>query len=117
MLPTPGFIAPMTRLRRSTEAFGTLGRWRMRVLGRIDLTSGHIAEYHLDTPMSGPHGLVADRDGAIWFTANFFAGLYRQISTSPLAKSLEYKICRVRTRETHTRRRGPTLLDQDRGPS
>ena len=31
------------------------------VLGHIDPATGHTVEYHLDTPMSGPHGLVADR--------------------------------------------------------
>src|SRR5208337_1993066 len=46
------------------------------LLGHIDPTTGRIDEYLLNTPMSGPHGLVADQMGDIWFTANF-AG-YRQ---------------------------------------
>jgi hypothetical protein len=39
---------------------------------------GRITEYRLDTPMSGPHGLVADRDGNIWFTAQILRRLHRQ---------------------------------------
>jgi len=29
-----------------------------------------VREFHLKTPNSGPHGLVSDRAGNIWFTAN-----------------------------------------------
>src|SRR5216117_1033370 len=38
-------------------------------LGRVDMTSGQFREF--DLPRGhGPHGLVADRDGNIWYTAN-----------------------------------------------
>jgi virginiamycin B lyase len=40
-------------------------------LGRLDPKTGKIQEFRLKTPDSGPHGLVADHDGNIWFTANF----------------------------------------------
>ena len=40
------------------------------VLGRLDPRTGQFTEYHPDTPSSGPHGLVADKDGNIWFTGN-----------------------------------------------
>jgi virginiamycin B lyase len=40
-------------------------------LGRLDPKAGHIREYPLKAPDSGPHGLVADRKGNIWFTANY----------------------------------------------
>jgi virginiamycin B lyase len=40
------------------------------VLGRLDRTTNTIREYHLKIPGSGPHGLVADKKGDIWFTAN-----------------------------------------------
>ena len=41
------------------------------VLGRLDPSTGAIKEYQLKTPASGPHGLVDDGAGNIWFTANF----------------------------------------------
>src|SRR5262245_66114384 len=34
-------------------------------LGRLDLRTGEIREYPLRTANSGPHGLIADRDGNI----------------------------------------------------
>ena len=40
------------------------------VLGRLDPKTGEIKEYHPTVPQSGPHGLVEDKDGNIWFTAN-----------------------------------------------
>jgi virginiamycin B lyase len=46
-------------------------------LGRLDPATGTIKEYRLKTPDSGPHGLVADREGDIWFTANFKAYIGR----------------------------------------
>jgi virginiamycin B lyase len=39
-------------------------------LGRLDPKTGAIKEYPLKTPDSGPHGVVADSEGNIWFTAN-----------------------------------------------
>jgi len=38
-------------------------------LGRLDPKTGLFNEYPLKTPDSGPHGLVADKSGNIWFTA------------------------------------------------
>jgi len=43
------------------------------LLGHIDPKTGDIKEYHPTTPASGPHGLVMDKQGNIWFTANFKA--------------------------------------------
>src|SRR5205814_1417923 len=41
-------------------------------LGRLDLATGTFKEYSLiEGKNSGPHGLVADKDGNIWYTANF----------------------------------------------
>jgi virginiamycin B lyase len=41
-------------------------------LGRLDPKTGEFKEYPLvEGKNSGPHGLVADREGNIWFTANF----------------------------------------------
>ncbi len=40
-------------------------------LGRLDPETGIIKEYPLKTPYSGPHGLTYDKDGNIWFAANF----------------------------------------------
>jgi virginiamycin B lyase len=35
----------------------------------LDPSTGSFKEYALKTPNSGPHGLVADKQGNIWFTA------------------------------------------------
>ncbi len=43
------------------------------LLGHIDPKTGDIKEYLTGKPMSGPHGLVMDKQGNIWFTANFKA--------------------------------------------
>jgi virginiamycin B lyase len=40
-------------------------------LGRLDPRTGAIRTFPLKTPGSGPHGLAADREGNIWFTANY----------------------------------------------
>ena len=40
-------------------------------LGRLDPKTGAYKECRTKTPASGPHGLVADEAGNIWFTANF----------------------------------------------
>src|SRR5260370_42663229 len=40
------------------------------VLGRLDPKTGRFKEYPLPTPHGGPHGLVADQAGNIWYTAN-----------------------------------------------
>lgn len=37
-------------------------------LGRVDPKTGAIQEYTLKSAFSGPHGLVDDKDGNIWFT-------------------------------------------------
>ena len=39
-------------------------------LGRLDPKTGVMKEYPLKMAGSGPHGLVADKDGNIWYTAN-----------------------------------------------
>jgi virginiamycin B lyase len=39
----------------------------LNTLGCLDPVTGNV----LKTPDSGPHSLVADRAGNIWFTANF----------------------------------------------
>ena len=43
----------------------------------VDPKTGAIREYTLKTPHTGPHGLVEDKDGNIWFTGNH-AGADRQ---------------------------------------
>jgi len=40
-------------------------------LGRLDPATGAFKEFALKVEDSGPHGLVADREGNIWFTGNF----------------------------------------------
>ena len=40
------------------------------VVGRLDPKTGAMKEYPLKTAGTGPHGLVADKDGNIWYTGN-----------------------------------------------
>jgi virginiamycin B lyase len=54
----------------------------------------------------GPHGLVADRNGNIWFTANF-AGYIGKLEPGS-GKILEYKLPDSNARDPHT-----PLFDQD----
>ncbi len=69
-LPTRG-----TRPHDPLAAYGTI--WysghMANLLGHIDPKTGEIKEYRTSPPMSGPHGLVMDKQGNIWFTANFKA--------------------------------------------
>ena len=37
---------------------------------RMDPATGQIKEFTLPTKDSGPHGLVADKHGVIWYTGN-----------------------------------------------
>jgi len=39
-------------------------------LGRVDPKTGTIREYTLKSAFTGPHGLVEDKAGNIWFTGN-----------------------------------------------
>ena len=39
-------------------------------IGRVDPKTGVFKKYALKTEGSGPHGLVADSNGNIWFTGN-----------------------------------------------
>ena len=50
-------------------------------------------------PDSGPHGLVADQDGNIWFTANF-AGYIGKLDPNT-GKITEYRAARRRSRPAH----------------
>ena len=63
------------RWSRRTDRSGTRGQMA-NVLGRFDPKTQQFKEYHLPEG-SGPHGLIADHDGNVWFTANF-KRLYRQ---------------------------------------
>jgi virginiamycin B lyase len=75
------------------------------ILGRLDPATGAIKEYHLKTPASGPHGLVDDRAGHIWFTANFAGYIGELDPTSGEVK--EYPLPDG-ARDPHT-----LLFDQD----
>src|SRR5258707_9069777 len=39
-------------------------------IGRIDPKTGATREYTLKSPYTGPHGIVEDKSGNIWFTGN-----------------------------------------------
>ena len=60
----------MIRWRRRTARFGTPARWPTFWAGSIRRPA-RSKNIQLKTPGSGPHGLVDDRAGHIWFTANF----------------------------------------------
>jgi virginiamycin B lyase len=64
------------------------------LLGHVDPKTGSIKEYRTAMPNSGPHGLVMDKQGNIWFAANFKAyigkldpstGKFTEYSLSPEA--------------------------------
>ena len=76
------------------------------LLGHIDPTTGRIDEYLLNTPMSGPHGLVADQMGDIWFTANF-AGYIGKLDLGS-GRTVEYRLPDPNARDPHT-----PLFDQN----
>ena len=60
----------MIRLRPRTGPSGIRAQMA-NLLGRLDPRTGEFKEYRLKSPDSGLHGLVADKEGNIWFTANF----------------------------------------------
>ena len=51
-------------------------------------------------PAAGPHGLVADREGNIWYTGNFEA-LISKLNPKT-GEVTEYKIPDARARDPHT---------------
>src|SRR5713226_3921120 len=68
--------------------------------GRHDPKPGRIKEYPLKTPHSGPHGLVEDQDGNIWYTANA-AGLIGKLDPKTGEVS-EYPMPDPTARDPHT---------------
>jgi virginiamycin B lyase len=70
------------------------------LLGRLDPVTGQIREYPLPSAASGPHGLVADRDGNIWFTGNApgYIGKLDPVS----GRVTEYPLRDPRARDPHT---------------
>jgi virginiamycin B lyase len=67
-VPTPG-SRPHDPLAASDGSLWYTGQLA-NVLGRLDLATGKITEFHLKTEHSGPHGLQEDKDGNIWYTGN-----------------------------------------------
>ena len=69
------------------------------MLGRLDPETGRFKEYPL-TPKAGPHGLTADKDGNIWYTANFGS---RVGKLNPKTGELtEYPMPNPAARDPHT---------------
>ena len=62
--------------------------------------TGEFTEYQLKTPGSGPHGLVSDPNGNIWFTANF-KGYIGKLDPKTGAIS-EYPMPDVKAHDPHT---------------
>ena len=52
------------------DGSGWYAGYMANVLGRVDATTGEITEFALPTENSGPHGLVADGQGHIWYTGH-----------------------------------------------
>jgi virginiamycin B lyase len=69
-------------------------------LGRLDPATGKFREYPLKTADSGPHGLVADHDGNIWFTA-ISKGYIGKLDPKTGAIT-EYKMPDARATDPHT---------------
>ena len=69
------------------------------VLGRLDPKTGKIKEYQLKTPHSGPHGLLDDKDGNIWYTGN--AGLIGKLDPKT-GDVTEYPMPDPQARDPHT---------------
>jgi virginiamycin B lyase len=70
-------------------------------LGRLDPGTGTFKEYSLVAGKnSGPHGLVADKDGNIWYTANF-AGYMGKLDPRT-GKVTEYKMPDDSVDDPHT---------------
>jgi virginiamycin B lyase len=70
------------------------------LLGRLDPRTGEFKEYRLKTPESGPHALVADKDGEIWFTANF-KGYVGKLDPKT-GEISEYPMPNPKARDPHT---------------
>lgn len=69
-------------------------------LGRIDPKTDQIKEYPLKTKPSGPHGLVEDTGGNIWYTGNA-AGLIGKLDPKTGAVT-EYKLPDPNVKDPHT---------------
>jgi len=77
------------------------------VLGRFDPKRQTFKEYKLP-PKSGPHGLLADKDGNVWYTANFAAYIGKlDPKTGEVTK---YPMPDAKARDPHT----PILDGPDR---
>ena len=98
-LPTPGSRPhdPLATLDGTIWYTGQMAN----VLGRIDPTTGRINEYHLDTPMSGPHGLVADQTATSGSPPILPA---TSASSTPARGKSPNTNCRTRPRAIRTRR-------------
>jgi virginiamycin B lyase len=73
---------------------------RANVLGRLDPTTGAVKEYKLPTDNSGPHGIVADTAGRIWYTGNY-SGLIGRLDPAS-GQVTEYKMPDPKARDPHT---------------
>lgn len=81
----------------------------MNKLARLDPKTGTFKEFPLKTRDSGPHGLVADRDGNIWFTA--ISGGYVGKLDPKAGEITEYRPQDGTEIDPHT-----PVFDHDRGP-
>src|SRR5262245_32715100 len=72
----------------ASDGSGWYTGYNVNVIGRVD-PSGHIKEFQLPTPNSGPHGITADSQGNIWYTGNR-VGLIGRLDPQS-GKVIEYK--------------------------
>jgi virginiamycin B lyase len=69
-------------------------------LGRLDPATGDFKEYPLKGENDGPHGLVADREGNIWYTGNLAAHIGKLDPRS--GEVTQYKMPNAKAEDPHT---------------
>ena len=77
-----------------------VGRQLANKLGRLDPKTGAIKEYTLKSAFTGPHGLVDDKAGNIWFTGNL-AGLIGKLDPATGIVT-EYPLPDPKAKDPHT---------------
>ena len=91
--------ARMIRSRPATVRSGGPDNCPTSLAGSIR-KNGTIREYTLKTPHTGPHGLVEDKDGNIWFTGNHAALIGKLDPKTGVVT--EYKIPDPKVKDPHS---------------
>ena len=94
-----GLAAARPARHAGTARSGTPGNCPASSAASIPKT-GEIKEYPLKTPQTGPHGLVEDKDGNIWFTGNHMSLIGK---LDPKTGNVtEYKMPDPKAKDPHT---------------